>query len=116
MGARPSPRNKIIPKSEHQEHLMSLEEFQAQAAKDDVVVIDVRDPFQRANVPGPNIAGTINAPIDNLVKLIKSKKYQDKELLLYDAVGKQITWVHYYLKYYGYTRYQFLKGGVGHQG
>ena len=40
---------------------------------------------------------------------------QDKELLLFDAVGRQFKWLHYYLKQYDYTRFKFLEGGLGHQ-
>ena len=113
MGKNPSATNQIIPESEHQKRLISLQEFQTKADNSDVIVIDVRDSFQRNNHPAPNIKNVTNAPMDNLVKLIKLKKYQDKELLLFDAVGKQVKWLHYYLKDYGYTRFKFLQGGVG---
>ncbi len=115
MGRKPSDTNREIPKSEHQERLISLQEFQTKAGASDTLVIDIRDSFQRRDASVPNIENIVNAPIDDLVKLIKSKKYQDKELLMFDAVGKQVRWVHYYLKRYGYTRFAFLKGGVGHQ-
>ena len=80
MGKTISSRNKVIPSSEHQARVISLQEFQAKAGNSDVIVIDIRDSFQRKYMPAPDIKGIINAPIDNLAKLIESRKHAHSAL------------------------------------
>ncbi len=113
MGRPLSAFNQMIPESEYQLRLASLEAFRAKAASSDAIVIDVRNHSQRIHMPGPDIVGIKTAPLDDLLKFVRQRKFRDKELLLYDAVGKQVRWLHYYLKEYGYTRFTFLKGGMG---
>ncbi len=115
MGRPLSAFNKMISKSEYQSRLASLEEFRSKATDADVIVIDIRSHSQRMNTPSPALEGIRTAPLDDFLKLVTLRKFRDKELLLYDTVGKQVRWLHYYLKEYGYTRFKFLKGGVGHQ-
>lgn len=41
-----------------------------------------------------------------------SNQKQDKDLLIFDQVGKQVQWLEYYLMEYGYKNYWFLKDGA----
>lgn len=110
MGRTPAPKEKIIPKSELSKRMLSFAEFKKAAEAGDVVVIDIRDPFQRKKIPSIN--GLRNIPLDRLTKLLQQKEFSGKKLLLLDAVGKQVRWIQYYLVENGYTDYAFLEKGV----
>ena len=50
---------------------------------------------------------------DKLIpNFVKAKANQDKKLLIFDQVGKQVIWLEYYLIENGYKDYVFLKGGA----
>jgi len=110
MGKTPAPKEKIIPKSELGKRMLSFAEFKKAAEAGDVVVIDIRDPFQRKNVPPIN--GLRNIPLDRLTKLLQQKEFPGKKLLILDAVGKQVRWLQYHLVENGYADYAFLEKGV----
>jgi len=74
------------------------------------MVIDAREPFQRKEIP--QLPGTLrNVPTDRLVELIKKGEFKENQLLIMDAVGKQVEWIQYYLESEGYTNYYFLDKG-----
>ncbi|MGD8885229.1 MAG: rhodanese-like domain-containing protein, partial [Gammaproteobacteria bacterium] len=53
--------------------------------------------------------------IDNTRRLdryIEKAKRENKALLIYDAAGKQVRWLQYYLEDKGLTSYYFMKGGI----
>ncbi len=109
-GKTPVDLKKIISKSALEAKMLSYKEFKSRAENPDAVVVDVRDPMQRKNIPDlPNIR---NIPLDRLSGLLKRGQFKSKELLLFDAVGKQVKWLQYYLENKGYSNYHFLKKGV----
>ncbi len=110
MGNTPAAKDKIIPKSELKAKMMSYDQLMAKAAQPNTVNVDIRDPFQRETIPA--IPLLRNIPLDRLTKLLKKGQFKDKQLLIIDAVGKQVRWLQYYLEEYGYTNYAFLEGGV----
>lgn len=111
MGQTPAPADKIIPKSELKKRMISFSDFKARASGGNTMAIDIRDPFQREVIP--DVANLQSIPLDALLGHLKNKDYQDKDLLILDAVGKQVRWLQYYLEDYGYTNYSFLEKGVG---
>lgn len=110
MGKTPAAKEKIIPESDLKKKMLSYAEFEAKAAGDNVIVIDIRDPFQREKIP--NLPLLRNIPMDRLTQLLAKKEFSGKQLLFLDAVGKQVGWLQYYLEDNGYTDYYFLEGGV----
>ncbi len=111
MGDTPAPAAKIIPKSNLKEKMLNFSDFKAKSASKNAVAIDIRDPFQRKVVP--DVKNLRNIPLDRFLGLLKGKKLMDKELLILDAVGKQVRWLQYHLEKNGYTNYSFLEKGVG---
>ena len=79
----------------------------------DTIVLDIRDTMQK---------NTINlfpmrqrsVPLDNtkLKGYVDKAKKENKTLMVYDAVGKQVRWLQYYLEDEGVKRYYFMKGGA----
>jgi len=110
MGETPARTGRIISPAAFRERQIGFDRFAALAAEPDTVVIDIRDPFQRALVP--QLQGIRNIPLDPLLDLVVSRIWTEKRLLFFDAVGKQVRWLQYFLESYGYFEYAFLKGGV----
>ncbi len=111
MGKSPAPVDKLISKETFEKRTLSFAEFKKRAASPDAMIIDAREPFQRKEIP--QLPGTLrNVPSDRLVELIKKGDFKGNQLLILDAVGKQVEWIQYYLEAGRYTNYYFLKKGV----
>jgi rhodanese-related sulfurtransferase len=106
------PEKQLIPKSEFKKVTVDFETFKKKAAAANAAVIDARDPMQRTQkLPGFEKAMPI--PLDKLIKNVVSQgRMKDKQLLIFDQVGKQVRWLMYYLEDNGYKDYYFLKGGA----
>ncbi len=100
---------KIIPVQQLRKHLLPYKEFVAKAKHADAVVIDVRDPFQR-DIKLPLKSRNIH--LDKLKSKLIIGLWKDKDLYIYDAVGKQVRWLQYYLEQHGYKNYYFLQKGA----
>ncbi len=110
MGETPARANRIISQDEFKRHQMAFEEFAKASLAANTVTIDIRDPFQRDMAP--RINGIRNIPLDPLLDLVVSRVWTEKQLLFFDAVGKQVRWLQYFLESYGYYNYAFLTGGM----
>jgi rhodanese-related sulfurtransferase len=110
LGKTPVAKEKLIPKSTFAKKCTSFEEFKKKAASPNTVVVDIREPVQRDVIP--QIQGLRNIPSDRMVDLINKGEFKDKQLLILDAVGKQVEWLQYYLEAKGYSNYLFLEKGV----
>ena len=106
------PKKQIISEEEFKKKTVSFDEFKAQAAGAGVVVVDVRDHVQRTGgLPG--LGQTLVIPLDKFIpNFVEKKANQDKKLLIFDQVGKQVQWLEYYLVEHGYKNYAFLAGGA----
>ncbi|WP_338668102.1 rhodanese-like domain-containing protein [Pseudodesulfovibrio methanolicus] len=110
MGETPARRERVISPKTLERRLLSFEEFEREAKKPNTLVIDIRDPFQRDVIPR---LGHVRAiPLDPLLDLVTSRIWTEKRLLFFDAVGKQVLWLQYFLKACDYFDYGFLDGGV----
>jgi rhodanese-related sulfurtransferase len=110
LGETPVAQENIIPDEAFKSKLLSVEEFTKRAYVPNALVIDIREPFQREVVPPlPQIR---NIPLDRLIGILKEGDFKDKELLIFDAVGKQVNWLQYYLEANGIKNYFFLEKGV----
>lgn len=110
MGVTPAPKNKLISSDALAKKKISLAEFKNKADGPKAVVIDIREPIQRKVIP--QFAKIRNIPSDRLLSLLRQGEFKNDELLIFDAVGKQVEWLQYFLEKYGYSHYSFLKDGV----
>ncbi|NVN97811.1 MAG: rhodanese-like domain-containing protein [Geobacteraceae bacterium] len=110
LGKTPADKEKLIPKSTFAKKLIGYDDFKSKAAKPNAVVVDIREPIQRDVIP--QIQGLRNIPSDRMVDLINKGEFKNKQLLILDAVGKQVEWLQYYLEAKGYSNYLFLEKGV----
>ncbi|MEW6594020.1 MAG: rhodanese-like domain-containing protein [Thermodesulfobacteriota bacterium] len=106
------PKKQIISGEEFKKKTVPFDEFKALAAGEGVVVVDVRDHVQRTGEL-PGLGKILVIPLDKFIpNFVEKKMNQDKKLLIFDQVGKQVQWLEYYLVEHGYKNYVFLAGGA----
>lgn len=114
LGKSPVDVKKLIGKTELQQHLISVAQFEKQAPRKDVIVLDIREPLQREGVslfPGIDKAADLDDK-KGLDSYINDALRNNKTLMVYDGAGKQVVWLMYYLEDKGLSRYAFMKGGA----
>ena len=114
LGESPIDTNKLISKKDFKTFLISPGKFENKIGSGKVIVLDVRDPFQRNSTAlfhGKEHRVYIN-DASGLDKYIAKANSEDKTLLIYDEVGKQVRWLQYYLEGKGAKSYSFMNGGV----
>ena len=102
----------IIPKKDFKKHLLSPKEFQ-QKITNDSIILDIRDTNQRGLLSlFPYRQKDISLQQRKKLSKLFDKALKNKStLFIYDAAGKQVRWLQYYLEAKGIKNYYFLKGG-----
>ena len=106
--------DQLISKKEFTKHLITPDQFGERVASTNAIILDVRDVFQREGI-SIFIGREYAVNLDNTKRLnrfIAKAKIEGKDLLIYDASGKQVRWLQYYLKNKGVATYYFMKGGI----
>ena len=107
-----NPETQLLTKAQFKERTLAWSYFESAAAGDGVMIIDLRDKYQ-ASAGLPGMQSARNIPLDVFIpNFVAKKANQDKTLLIFDQVGKQVKWLQYYLEEYGYKNYMFLEGGA----
>ena len=105
---------KLISKAQFKKHSLSPDDFSERMASTDDIVLDVRDRFQREGL-SIFVGREFRVYLDDTKKLdryINKAKKERKGLLIYDAAGKQVRWLQYYLESKGVRDYHFMDGGI----
>lgn len=114
LGKSPVDTKKLISKDRFHARTLPPKKFEAMVGNSDVIVLDVRDRFQRdASSIFPSIdkrVGLDDKP--SLDRYFAKAKKEHKTLLIYDAAGKQVDWLMYYLEDQGVPNYYFMDGGT----
>ncbi len=114
LGETPVNPNKLIAKSAFKKKLLTPKKFEDLMVQKDIIVLDIRDRFQREAISlYPGVEKRVY--IDDHIKLdhfIDQATRENKTLLIYDAAGKQVRWLMYYLEKKGVKNYAFMKGGA----
>ncbi len=105
-------KTSLISKEKLAEKMLAPAEFIAKSKDTSYTIIDIRGTNERKEIP-IKLPKLKVMPLDTMVKLLeeKSPAIPSKGLLIIDIVGKQVSWVQYYLEQQGATDYFFLKGG-----
>ena len=104
----------LISKSDFKKHLISPDKFGERIANTSDIVLDVRDRFQREGI-SIFVGREYRVSFDNkrrLNRYIDKAIKEKKALLVYDAAGKQVRWLQYYLEDKGLKSYYFMQGGI----
>jgi len=105
---------KLISKAEFHRHLISPDEFSDRIANTADIVLDVRDRYQREGI-SLYVGREFHVYLDDkkrLDRFINKAMQEKKALLVYDAAGKQVAWLQYYLEEKGMKNYFFMDGGI----
>ncbi len=111
-GNSPIQLTSLISAERFKEHLLDPKEFEASIGAK-ALVVDVRDRAQRDTLLFPG--RELRSQLDDhrmLGLIIEKAKQENKTLLIYDQVGKQVEWFQYYLESRGVKDYYFMKGGA----
>lgn len=116
LGSSPVNLAHLIPKDKFKSRLLDPDDFsdRATAPGRKVTIIDVRDKYQRAGTgfyPGLERWASLDQQ-KKLDKYIKKAIKQNRTLLIYDEVGKQVRWLQYALEKAGVKNYYFMKHGA----
>lgn len=113
LGKTPVDTSKLISKAKLKKHTLPAAEF-IEKSKGNSILLDVRSRNQR---DGFYVFSRYEESISmedkaSLNKFIKQAKAKNKTLFIYDAVGKQVRWLQYYLEQQNAGPYYFMKGGA----
>ena len=113
LGQTPVDPRKLLSKAKLKQHMLPAAEF-IKKAQDNSIILDVRSRNQRQ---GFYVFSRFEETIDmedkaSLKKYINQAKAENKSLFIYDAVGKQVRWLQYYLEQQNAAPYYFMKGGA----
>jgi len=114
LGRSPVDPKKLISAARFKEHLLDPKKFADMVGHDNVIVLDVRDRFQReasSLFPGTDKHASLDDKVA-LDRYFARAKKDRKTLLIYDAAGKQAEWLMYYIEDQGVPSYYFMKGGT----
>lgn len=107
-----APGQQLISEERFKNSCMDFASFKDKSNGGNAVLIDARDPIQRKEKL-PGLEHALHIPMDKLVENIITKgNMKDKELFIFDQVGRQVNWLMYYLVANGYTNFHFLDGGA----
>lgn len=119
LGKSPVDTRDILSKKQFKSRLLHPDKFSELATDDPskVIVLDIRDKYQRAGVgffPIQERWTSLNK-MDKVYRYIKKAKEKGKALFIYDEVGKQVRWLQYALERAGVKNYYFMdKGATGY--
>lgn len=104
--------DKLISEEEFKNHLLKPKAF-LKKSDENCIVLDVRDSLQRKDRIFAGFEKSVNLDsADKFNKYITEAKTKNNALCIYDAVGKQVRWLQYYLKEKNLNEYYFLEGGA----
>lgn len=112
LGNSPVDPKALISKEQLKAHMLKPDEFGMRVGNN-TIVLDIRDVGQKSAISlFPMHQHSV--PMDNkkLASYVKQAKRTGKTLLIYDAVGKQVRWLQYYLEAERVPRYYFMEGGA----
>lgn len=104
----------LITASQFKKHLLEPDAFAEKIANGKSIVLDVRERFQRDSLalfPGRERRANLDQN-EKLDRYINKALQQGNTLLIYDAAGKQVRWLQYYLEYKKVPSYYFMNGGA----
>ncbi len=119
LGKSPVDARDIISKKQFTDRVLNPDKFSDMATDDPskVIVLDIRDKFQRAGVGFFPVQErwTSLSQMDKVYSYIRQAKEKGKTLFIYDEVGAQVQWLQYALEREGVKDYYFMeKGATGY--
>lgn len=114
LGESPMDPKKLIVKSDFTRRLLDPEKFISSVGGDNNLIVDARDPLQRAGYAlfmGKEQRASL-ADEKKMGELIARAASDGSTMYIYDEAGKQVRWLMYRLEQQGVKDYYFMKGGT----
>ena len=116
LGQSPVNPKKLIGSKAYQSRLLNPDVFSESVDRfrNQAIVLDVRDKFQRAGVgfyPGLEKWASLDDK-QKLNRYIDIARRENKTLYIYDEVGSQVRWLQYALEKAGVKKYYFMEKGA----
>lgn len=114
LGESPLDPSKLIPKSVFKQRLLEPQEFVTRANRENHMIVDARDPLQRAGYAlfmGKEKRASL-ADEKKMGELMAEAASSGKSMYIYDEAGKQVRWLMYRLEQQGVKDYYFMGGGT----
>jgi len=112
LGKSPVDPARLISKESLNAHMLSPEAF-GERVGNNTIVLDIRDTIQKNAINlFPMRQHSVSLDNAKLKTYVDKAIRENKTLLFYDAVGKQVRWLQYYLEEEGVKSYYFMKGGA----
>lgn len=114
LGESPLDPQKLIAKSVFKQRLIKPETFVGKANRDGNMIVDARDPLQRAGYAlfmGKEYRASL-ADEKKMGELIARAARSGETMYIYDEAGKQVRWLMYRLEQRGVKNYYFMEGGT----
>lgn len=107
--------NHLISQKKFSQHLIKPEDFGKHIANSNAILLDIRDRVQREDGISLFVGREHRVTLDSVRRLdryIKKARKENRQLLVYDAAGKQVRWLQYRLEAQGVKNYFFMAGGA----
>ena len=112
LGQSPVDPARLISREKLAQHMLEPEAF-AQRVSNNSIVLDIRDNSQKDAINlFPMQQRSVALDNNRLAAFVRQAKQEDKTLLIYDAVGRQVAWLQYYLEAEQVPSYFFMRGGA----
>ncbi len=113
LGQALSDGSRLIGQEKQQQHMLEPEAFATRARHRDSIVLDIRDNSQKDGINlFPMRQHSVALDNERLASFVHQAKNEGKTLLIYDAVGRQVSWLQYFLEAEGLKDYYFMRGGA----
>jgi len=112
LGKSPVDPARLISKQKLEAHMLEPEAFGRRVGSD-TIVLDIRETMQKSALNlFPMRQRSVALDNNKLKNYVEQAKRENKTLMIYDAVGKQVRWLQYYLEEEKVKEYYFMKGGA----
>ncbi|HEX9803458.1 MAG TPA: rhodanese-like domain-containing protein [Gammaproteobacteria bacterium] len=112
LGKSPVDPARLISKEKLEAHMLAPEAF-GERVGENTIVLDIRETIQKNTINlFPMRQRSVSLDNSKLRSYVDRAKRENKTLMFYDAVGKQVHWLQYYLEDQGVKNYYFMKGGA----
>jgi rhodanese-related sulfurtransferase len=112
LGKSPVDPKRLISKEMLERHMLEPEAF-GERVGSDTIVLDIRETMQKSALNlFPMQQRSVALDNKQLKTFVDKAKRENKTLLIYDAVGKQVRWLQYYLEEENVDKYYFMRGGA----
>lgn len=109
LNVTPAPLDRLVSDDYFQGRLLDYAAFKKKTVGKQAVVIDIRDAMQREMTM---TLASLAVPLDEFLAKLDRGDYRGKQLLIFDAVGKQVVWLQYILEDRRHKDYFFLRDGI----